>query len=374
MVFLNDQFSKEVNNKVFTQILSPNLADPDGTHTYENMDSRGHNIGVIGAKHFYTESAYTSGNPYCKKLKPNPYQYWMPNNDPESDRGDFASLRNEIMTHVPMFGGFRIVTEKYLQTLNKIYVKLWNESFTEDVFYETLEYTAVLAGLYNNHTSTKLNDSDPANPVIEYESKSSALSNIEFERVVNAMIQTGILDEADRIGYQDYFILPAIDRNNFTFSVEADKITVSLVNPMEMVYEIDATAGKYLNGKKLSLLYTPLHMQERELRSDISNSNNIVMQWYHRYENSSYYTNRLMQRAPFRFFKAKNIPATSKYENGNMAMGTHYIFEMGNLEDKQLAELELRAGPDIVFDHVDRISSIDNFDLAPSTTSTVTVS
>ena len=382
MIFLNEKFGKEVNNTVFTEMFSPNLVtdDPRTSFSMSKISPSGGSFhyGVHNIKEFSQLDSLGSNQPYFNQIGAHPYTSYFYGSNYASG---FKAL-SELADNQEAIGGFKLVTEQYMKTLNKIYLKLWHESFPEDALYTPVEYAGFITNLWSSHDNNIMDHSDPLNPKLKLNTDvpGERLGN-DLVNVVDRMITAGILDEEDRLDAEDAFAIPALKRSDFTFSVEEDKISFKLINPMPLYHGVETDAGKYLNNKKLFLMYTPL-VSDQYFLNNSSTQQNSFGQAVYICENSGHSSASSRQafraylrcRQPVRFFKAKEIAGVSKYANGIQGMGSHYFFEMGNLEDKQLAELEGNPVPDIIFDHVDKISSIDNFEFAPSTNNTVIVS
>ena len=65
-------------------------------------------------------------------------------------------------------------------------------------------------------------------------------------------------------------------------------------------------------------------------------------------------------KRPIAFFKPKTD--ASKFGR-SLPLATHLIWSIGTPEDKAAAELAGTTPPDLVFDHLDRISHIDSLTL-----------
>jgi hypothetical protein len=65
---------------------------------------------------------------------------------------------------------------------------------------------------------------------------------------------------------------------------------------------------------------------------------------------------------PISYFKPKTYQ--TRFNKGSMPMATHLIWRIGTQETRETAITENSPFvPEVIFDHVDRISHIDNFKL-----------
>ena len=214
----------------------------------------------------------------------------------------------------PYNDSFFIVTDKFIKTLDKVYTKLWNESFTETGIYLYAKnlYAMFIGGnglFYNTGPGT-------------------------FKQFVDRCITAGILTEEDRLDVNDQIYLKMAKAN---MSVQVDTvnklITVSNTAPIDIV-DIDTRPGNYLNGKKFYLMFTPF-----VINMFVSSSAGI----------------------PYDNFKPKTD--SSKFSGATLPMATHFFWSIGTPEDKEVALLEGKPVPDLIFDHLDRISHIDSLTL-----------
>ena len=234
---------------------------------------------------------------------------------------------------------FYIVTEQFLKTLDKVYTKIWNESFTETGIYTPSNLATIFHGF-----------------AISGELTSSRGVIMIFKRFVDRCITAGILDEADRLQYEDQIFLSGMVRTNMSTQINLDNKLITLTNstPIDITPDIDAQAGQYLNGKKLYLLMTPYLTNQSVIKmSDVS----LHEPFLNRVGSGGSFA---YVKRPIAFFKPKTD--ASKFGR-SLPLATHLIWSIGTPDDKELALLEGKPVPDLIFDHLDRISHIDNLTL-----------
>lgn len=234
---------------------------------------------------------------------------------------------------------FYLVTEHFLKTLDKVYTKIWNESFTETGIY----VPANLATMYHGFA-------------INGQLTSSNTDFMIFKKFVDRCITAGILDEADRLQYEDQIFLSGMVRTNMSTQIDLDNKLITLTNstPIDVKPDLNALNNEYLNGKKLYLLMTPYLTNE----SVIKNNYASLQEPFPNYVGSG--GTRVYVKRPIAFFKPKTD--ASKFGR-SLPLATHLIWSIGTPEDKELALLEGKPVPDLIFDHLDRISHIDNLTL-----------
>ena len=278
-----------------------------------------------------------------------------------SQVASYAAVANQYTTYQPYCQNFYIVTEQFLKTLDKVYTKIWNESFTETGIY----VPSNLATLYSGFVS---NTSDGATGPF-----------MMFKKFVDRAIAAGILVEADRLQYEDQIFLSGMSRANMSTQIDLDNKLVTLTNstPINITPDINAMEGQYLYGKKLFLLMTPYLTNESVIKGQTETSGTLVTQepfWNTRY--LKYDTDPLgvngntgdqhfdittpfntPVRRPLAFFKPKTD--ASKFGR-SLPLATHLIWSIGTPADKEIALIEGKPVPDLIFDHLDRISYIDS--------------
>jgi len=245
---------------------------------------------------------------------------------------------------------FYLVTEHFLKTLDKVYAKIWNESFTETGIY----IPANLATLFYGFATGA--------PVV-----STSTEFMLFKKFVDRCITAGVLVEEDRLQYEDQVFLSGMTRANLSTQIDLDNKLITLTNstPIDIIPDINAMTGQYLNGKKLFLMVTPYLPNESIAKSSTYLAANAIQEPFQNtlsifYRNSVdafiYMTDTAVKRS-LAFFKPKTD--ASKFGR-SLPLATHLIWSIGTPADKELAILEGKPVPDLIFDHLDRISHIDS--------------
>lgn len=246
---------------------------------------------------------------------------------------------------------FYLVTEHFLKTLDKVYTKIWNESFTETGIY----IPANLATLFYGFASGA--------PIV-----STSTEFMLFKKFVDRCITAGVLVEEDRLQYEDQVFLSGMTRANLSTQIDLDNKLITLTNstPIDIVPDINAMTGQYLNGKKLFLMVTPYLPNESVTKNSTYLTANATQEPFQNtlaifYENNSLgkyiYSSDTPVKRPIAFFKPKTD--ASKFGR-SLPLATHLIWSIGTPADKELAILEGKPVPDLIFDHLDRISHIDS--------------
>lgn len=228
---------------------------------------------------------------------------------------------------------FYLVTEHFLKTLDKVYTKIWNESFTETGIYTPANLATIYHGFVING---QLTESNPDFMI--------------FKKFVDRCITAGILLEEDRLQYEDQIFLSGMSRTNMSTQIDLDNKLITLTNstPIDVAPDINAMTGQYLAGKKLFLMVTP-YLTNYNVDRNWSGQVEAFTSWLSPQIGSV--------KQPVAFFKPKTD--ASKFGR-SLPMATHLIWSIGTPEDKALAETNGTTPPDLIFDHLDRISHIDS--------------
>ena len=242
---------------------------------------------------------------------------------------------------------FYLVTEHFLKTLDKVYTKIWNESFTETGIY----VPANLATMYHGFA-------------INGQLTSSNTDFMIFKKFVDRCIASGILDEADRLQYEDQIFLSGMSRANMSTQIDLDNKLITLTNstPIDVSPDLNGLVGQYLAGKKLFLMVTPYLTNESVAKGFASVTqepftNYVFTQYLNGTGSAAFPLAKTDVKQPIAFFKPKTD--ASKFGR-SLPLATHLIWSIGTPEDKALAETNGTTPPDLVFDHLDRISHIDS--------------
>ena len=295
---------------------------------------------------------------------------------------------------------FKLVTAKFLKTWDKIYSKVWNESIEDSTFYILNNYITLPVGLMRNQ------DTHYMSP----------------KRLVERMISAGILDEDDRLNDYDVLDIRDLTKNTTIMNQDttAQSVTLRLTKTMNIVPDVytdetDLPAPTeeelYLKDKELYLLYTPhlpnynttlqvasnTHQQintattddpfvrkvpeslrniflknygmspysdsikRPQLRSNYVDVNATITTW-----DITINSYQGLLR-PLCFFKPKVHADGHKSKwNNSLPMFSHLIWRVGTPDQREEA---IQKGlpnwriPDVIVDHVDRISHIDAFEM-----------
>lgn len=248
---------------------------------------------------------------------------------------DVSTSANSMSTNPK---NFQIVTEKFLTVLDKVYAKIWNESFTENAIYNS----NVLVNLYSCFSDSGYTDSNFFVPA-------------KFHAFVDRCITAGVLTEDDRLTSEDQIFIAQPQGTISTNIDTVNNIITFSSNSVININDFNTQEGSYLYGKKLYLLMTPFianaailntsKVGEEPVSSVMLNGSNTV-------RGNAY--------SPWGFFKPKS--SDSKF-GGSVPLATHLFWRIGTPEDKEMALLEGTEVPEIIFDHLDRVSHIDTFQL-----------
>lgn len=252
----------------------------------------------------------------------------------KDNMNDWGSVRPIMKTNPK---NFQIVTEKFLKVLDKVYTKIWNEVFTETAIYNV----NVLVNLYSCFS-----DSGYTKPNV-------VGAPTKFYQFVESCIAAGVLTEEDRLTQEDQIFISQPSGTIVTNIDTTNNIITFSSNSVIDIQDFNTQEGSYLYGKKLYLLLTPFISNASTLGSGklepvsstlLNGSGTIVSQAY----------------SPWGFFKPKS--SDSKFGK-SLPLATHLFWRIGTPEDKEMAILEGTEVPEIIFDHLDRVSHIDTFQL-----------
>ena len=251
-----------------------------------------------------------------------------------------------------------IVTEHFLRVLDKVYTKIWNESFTETGIYTPIN----LSTLYNAFVTDISNGA--ASPVGIHVTGVPTYNNFMlFKKFIDRAIDAGVLLEEDRLDYQDQ-ISVIYTKTNLSTQVDLTNklITFTSAAPMDVIPDVDTREGTYLYGKKLFLMITPYLDNYATIKgSNTSTGQSAPLEPFTSYIGTGSLGVSAAYKRPIAFFKPKT--SASKYGR-SLPLATHFFWRIGTPEEKEMALLEGKTGiddPEIIFDHLDRISHIDSF-------------
>ena len=231
-----------------------------------------------------------------------------------------------------------IVTEHFVKVLDKVYTKIWNESFTDIGIYEPRK----LSTIYHGFVAPNVRADQNADFMI-------------FKHFVDRCITAGVLLEEDRLDYNDQIILSNLVRSQLSTYIDLPNkiISITAPNPIDVYPDIDGRVGAFHNGKKLYLMFTP-YLPNYSTYS--TNKYSVGGEPFINVVGGG--SSWVPVKRPVAFFKPKT--ADSKFGR-SLPMATHLIFSLGTPADKEAAIIAGTPTPDIVVDHTDRISHIDSF-------------
>ena len=261
---------------------------------------------------------------------------------------------------------FFLVTEHFLKTLDKVYTKIWNESFTETGIYNP----ANLATIYNGFVNDNSLNENSLSITSWSTSFASSINFMLFKKFVDRCITAGILVEEDRLQYEDQISLTNLNRADLSTQIDLDNklITFTVAQPIDIKPDLNAMASQYLEGKKLFLMMTPYLPNEALVKlpvntADVGELTSFVGTKQEPFVNYIRMSNTIKAdyetpvKQPIAFFKPKTD--ASKFGR-SLPLATHLIWSLGTPADKEIALIEGTPVPDLIFDHLDRISHIDS--------------
>ena len=287
-------------------------------------------------------------------------------NDPILSQTLFKSLQQPK--------SFFIVTEHFIKVLDKVYTKIWNESFTEIGIYNVSNLVTLYNGFVND--TSLLDSSKTIKGFTNPTSTNEAINFMMFKKFVDRCITAGILLEEDRLDYKDQISLSNLNKADLSTQIDLDNklITFTAAQPIDITPDLNGLDGNYLAGKKLYLFMTPYLNNESTVKSTEMISHNALSDFFigipqepfknYLYVNINYsgsgspaadYVTPV--RRPIAFFKPKTD--ASKFGR-SLPLATHLLWSIGTPADKEIALIEGTPIPDLVFDHLDRISHIDS--------------
>lgn len=229
-----------------------------------------------------------------------------------------------------------IVTDHFLKVLDKVYTKIWNESFTETGIYSETN----LVTLYHGFVET-----DPSD-------------FMSFKNFVARCITTGILSEEDRLVDEDQISIIGLTKSDISTNIDLDNEVVSFnINvPAQLKKLLNANEGQYLFGKKLNIFLT---QYQSNLGVDTgSTASNAITHTV--FKDNAGQLVSIPTHKPYTTFKPKT--SSSKF-GSRVLLGTHLVWAIGTPEDKELALIDGTPVPDVIFDHTDKISHLDKLTL-----------
>lgn len=335
MILFNNNFSspitKTILSEYFTTVTTPNDLNPMNCIT----NSSG-------------EMLYASGSTLVGNLIGNANYLLVGNGTINSVVLDSSRIHPR---------NFQIVTEQFLKVLDKVYTKIWNESFNETGIYNPKALASIFSGFsVNNYWF------NPNNKLDTQQYWCPTISTMGFYNFVSRCITAGVLDETDRLTTEDQIF---VSQPSNTISTNVDTVNNIITfnsNSVIDIQDFNTQEGSYLYGKKLYLLMTPFIANASVIDSAVKYNTispepvSSSTHWKFDQNNSS----EKRFYSPFGFFKPKS--SDSKF-GSSLPLATHLFWRIGTPEDKEIAILEGSEVPEIIFDHLDRVSHIDTFQL-----------
>ena len=352
-----------VNRNFGNPVLSSVIGD-----MFKGSSDVGQNVGKV----LHTNTLASGSSLVAQKV-----EYALTTSSANSTAECQLNASNIINRELTSPQNFFLVTEHFLKTLDKVYTKIWNESFTETGIYVPANLATMFNGLATN---TSLNENSTTTIIISAVGNTVAPNIMLFKKFVDRCITAGILAEEDRLQYEDQISLTNLNRVDLSTQIDLDNklITFTMSQPIDIKPDLNGLAGEYLAGKKLFLMMTPYLPNESTIKNSklatsggnpsIPTPTSLAIDgvnqepFYNLFGCWSLYDgNRggtsYPVKQPLAFFKPKTD--ASKFGR-SLPLGTHLIWSIGTPEDKALAETNGTTPPDLVFDHLDRISHIDS--------------
>lgn len=313
MILLNKTFKKAIASELFGGLFKAT------TNTDKKIDNVPH-TGVLAAG-----SSLVAGTGYV-------------DNDVTALTYEAFANHVDILLNNLAPQNLSIVTDHFLKVLDKVYTKIWNESFTETGIYNSANFET----FYHGFTET-----NPSN-------------FMSFKNFVSRAIDTGILVEEDRLTDDDQISIIGLTKSNISTNIDMDNETCSFnINvPAQLRKLLNAAEGQYLFGKKLNILFTPyMSNVSTDLGTGVSEFSVTTKEIR---EGSLIYSTSSYTHKPYSMFKPKTT--SSKFGN-TILLGTHLVWAIGTPEDKSNALIAGTPVPDVIFDHTDKISHLDKLTL-----------
>lgn len=389
MIVFNKKWNEEVLSKALLDIVQPsvdpNVACGECTNTGGIMVE---NICSASDQSYYIQN-FGSGNP----------SGWIgQENIAEYQKYKLSKLEN-----------FSLVTEKFIKVLDKFYKKLYHEDFTQNVFYSQhilSIFQGIASPIYinttSNHGGFTLYNKNHGNPQIiktnpfygfKYPPLLAGINPNDFKLIIDRMISLGLMDEEDRLDSKDQCFLTGLKRTDIQIIDNKEEKTIDIIcnKISDIVPDIKTENLASLEGvdqtgvgmsvehafhkdKRLFLMYTPYLKNEATVKygntpTDFVPEEPTTLQikkpWTYNGWGSNadiYMCHAGTSHEPISYFKPKTYQ--TRFNKGSMPMATHLIWRIGTQETRETAITENSPFvPEVIFDHVDRISHIDNFKL-----------
>ena len=308
------------------------------------------------------------------------------------------AIHNEFKSRIE---NFSLVTEKFIKVLDKFYKKLYHEDFTQNVFYGQ-HILSIFQGIakpsfFITNNSFRYFNKNHGDPQISKDFPLAGTANApaaagvnpnDFKLIIDRMISLGLMDEEDRLDIKDQCFLTGLKRtdiqivNNIeekTIDIICNKIsdTVPDIKTENLSYKegVDQTGvgmsieHAFHKDKRLFLMWTPFLKNETTVKYGNTLTNftpeeptTLQVQYHSTWPGADAPVLHTTSHEPVSYFKPKTYQ--TRFNKGSMPMATHLIWRIGTQETRETAITENSPFvPEVIFDHVDRISHIDNFKL-----------
>lgn len=305
------------------------------------------------------------------------------------------AIHNEFKSRVE---NFSLVTEKFIKVLDKFYKKLYHEDFTQNVFYNQ-HILSIFQGItkpsfFIGTVSQRYFNKNHDNPQISKDLPLRGTENApvqagvnpnDFKLIIDRMISLGLMDEEDRLDIKDQCFLTGLKRTDIQIVNNTEEKTIDIIcnkisdtvpdiktENLSSKEGVDQTGvgmsveHAFHKDKRLFLMWTPYLKNEATVKygntpTDFVPEEPTTLQvyYYSHYAGTILYTT---SHEPISYFKPKTYQ--TRFNKGSMPMATHLIWRIGTQDTRETAITENSPFvPEVIFDHVDRISHIDNFKL-----------
>ena len=378
MILFNKTWNNEVLSRSLLDIVRPSV-DPN-VYT-----------GVCSDNIFRTDAVTYVDGICTASLQ----QFALANNSYNANHAMLHAIHNEFKSRVE---NFSLVTEKFIKVLDKFYKKLYHEDFTQNVFYSQ-HILSIFQGIskpsfFIGNSSFRYFNKNHGNPQISKDFPLRGTGNApvdaginpnDFKLIIDRMISLGLMDEEDRLDIKDQCFLTGLKRTDIQIIDNKEEKTIDIIcnkisdtvpdiktENLASLEGVDQTGvgmsleHAFHKDKRLFLMWTPYLKNETTVKygntlTDFVPEEPTTLQ-------ANYYDGgfgpllQTTSHEPVSYFKPKKYQ--TRFNKGSMPMATHLIWRIGTQDTRENA---INASspfiPEVIFDHVDRISHIDNFKL-----------
>ena len=377
MILFNKTWNEEVLSRSLLDIVQPSV----NPNVY---------TGVCSST-IYGESAVTYVDGICTASL---QQFDAFNGGAYTPPAKIQAIHNEFKSRVE---NFSLVTEKFIKVLDKFYKKLYHEDFTQDVFYSQ-HILSIFQGIakpsfFITNGSFRYFNKNHGNPQItkdlplygtENTPVPAGINPNDFKIVIDRMISLGLMDEEDRLDIKDQCFLTGLKRTDIQIIDNKEEKTIDIIcnkisdtvpdiktENLASLEGVDQTGvgmsleHAFHKDKRLFLMWTPYLKNEATVKygntlTDFVPEEPTTLQV--NYNDSSGPILVTTSHEPVSYFKPKKYQ--TRFNKGSMPMATHLIWRIGTQDTRETAiNTASPFIPEVIFDHVDRISHIDNFKL-----------